>query len=79
MPVRTVYCVETLRRRGGSLERAALRSYGTRGEALDAGRQVTAKTPLVFVYRIEVDPDQELCGEPTMLAERRDGVWRPFS
>lgn len=68
MAYRTIYCAQAFRRQGRGLEKARLRCFADAAEALEAGRTMGGRAPAVLVYRIEIDPDVDLIGEPVTLA-----------
>lgn len=65
----TVYCVQTFREQGRSIERADRTSHGGADAALAQGSAAAGKARGVLVYSVEIDPYIGAVGRVRVLAQ----------
>ena len=68
----TIYGVAPYRRQGRALERGPVRSFARRDLALLEAMQLSPRAAGVLVFRIEVDGEAGLVGEPQPVARFGD-------
>lgn len=68
MTVRTVYCVQSYGGAPGHLVAGKLRQFGTSTEALEMGKELSARAPGVLVFEVSGEPDFDSWEEPKILA-----------
>lgn len=66
--VRTLFCVQTFRRRGLVIEPHMLAQYESAVEAEEVGARLSRRADGVLVYAIDCDPEHDIWEEPEVFA-----------